>query len=185
MKKRFLLSLLMLPAMLQAQPIINSWIMNQNGKLASYWAVTGNPPAAPSFSFTNTTDSADVLKVCYTADSVWVRSHGMTDNMGKYQNPGNCVAQNYTFRFPRNPVAATVKKEAPMVGSIGLLLNGIPIFGLSNANSWTGSTNAGPQGGGQGVWNVEVYKAEGMVLDTAFGAHPQQQGAYHSHATPY
>jgi hypothetical protein len=62
------------------------------------------------------------------------------------------------------------------------LTNGIPIFGLGNAASWTGSTNAN---NGQGIWNAEVGKYEGFVLDTAFGAHPQQQGAYHTHTTPY
>ncbi|CAF3871074.1 unnamed protein product [Rotaria sp. Silwood1] len=103
--------------------------------------------------------------------------------MGKYFNPGYCYAQNYAFRFPRNPVAAsTTHTTSPMGGQIGLLLNGIPIYGLSNANSWTGSTNS-PMG--LGIWNMEVGKAEGFVLDTAFGAHPQQQGAYHSHTTPY
>ncbi|RZJ28159.1 MAG: YHYH protein, partial [Flavobacterium sp.] len=31
----------------------------------------------------------------------------------------------------------------------------------------------------------EVYKSEGFVLDATLGAHPQMQGAYHSHAKPY
>jgi len=181
-RKIFLL--LLLPAFGNAQPIINSWIMNKNGKTASYWAQTGTP-GSPSFTFTTTTDSADILKICYTNDSVWVYSKGMTDNMGQYQNPGTCIAQSYHFRFPRNPQVAATKTTSPMIGAIGLLLNGIPIYGLSNANSWNGSTNANPQQGGLGVWNVEVYKSEGFTLDTAFGAHPQQQGAYHTHATPY
>lgn len=184
MTKTFLCALLFTAGYCQAQPVINSWIMNKNGKTASYWAQNGTP-GSPSFVFTNTTDSADILKVCYSNDSVWIYSKGMTDNMGQYQNPGTCIAQNYHFRFPRNPQVATTKTASPMIGAIGLLLNGIPIYGLSNANSWTGSTNANPQQGGQGVWNVEVYKSEGFTLDTAFGAHPQQQGAYHTHATPY
>jgi hypothetical protein len=102
--------------------------------------------------------------------------------MGKYANPGTCEPQDYVFRFPINPTVATTKVESPFVGAIGLLLNGIPIYGLTNASSWTGTTNSNQ---GQDVWNVEVYLAEGFVLDTAFGAHPQQEGAYHSHATPF
>jgi hypothetical protein len=101
--------------------------------------------------------------------------------MGKFLNPGTCVAQEYIYRFPRNPVPATTKIVASKVGAIGMLRNGIPIYGLSNANSWNGSSNSNM---GNRVWWVEVYKSEGKVLDTAFGAHPQQQGAYHTHATP-
>lgn len=182
--KKLALLLLLLPMFAKAQPIINSWVMNLNGKKASYWAQTGTA-GNPVYTFTNTNDSADVLKICYTNDSVWIYSKGMTDNMGQYKNPGTCIAQTYHFRFPRNPQVATTKVTSPMVGAIGLLLNGIPIYGLSNANSWTGSSNASPQQGGLGIWNVEVYKSEGFVLDTAFGAHPQQQGAYHTHATPF
>ncbi|HEX2899137.1 MAG TPA: YHYH protein, partial [Bacteroidia bacterium] len=38
---------------------------------------------------------------------------------------------------------------------------------------------------GQHVWNVDAWYGEGFTLDTAFSAHPQQDGAYHSHATPH
>jgi hypothetical protein len=178
------LLLLLCPLVAESQAIISKWILNNNGKKASYWENTATGMnAAPNFVFRTSTDSADVLKVCYTNDYVWVRSNGLTDNMGRYLNPGQCLSQNYTFRIPRNPTVPATKTISPKVGAIGLLLNGIPIYGLSNANSWNGSTNVGMGGGG--VWNVEVFKSEGAVLDTAFGAHPQQQGAYHTHATPF
>jgi hypothetical protein len=183
MRKVTTLLLLLLPALIKAQPAINSWILNTTGKKASFWATgTGMPP---TYTFTNTTDSADALKVCYNADTVWVSSNSMTDNMGKWMNPGSAVAQHFTHRFPRNPVPATTKVVSPKLAEIGLLTNGIAIYGLSNANSWSGTANATPQAGGLGIWNVEVGKSEGFVLDTAFGAHPQQQGVYHSHTTPY
>ncbi|HYG50831.1 MAG TPA: YHYH protein, partial [Flavobacteriales bacterium] len=124
-----------------------------------------------------------VLQVCYTADSVWVRAEGMTNDMGQYLNPGSCEPQGYVFRIPRNSTVPSSKTESPKVGAIGVLLNGIPIYGLSNSYSWNGTTNTNM--GGLGIWNVEVGLAEGFVLDTAFGAHPQQDGAYHSHNTPY
>lgn len=161
--------------------IINSWIMNVNGKKASYWLTTGSGMSV-TYTYTNSTDSADVLQLCYSDDYVWVRSEGMTNDMGKYLNPGSCIGQDYTFRFPRNPVVPTTKVESPYTGAIGLLLNGIPVYGLSNSNSWTGS---GMSPMGAGVWNAEVGYNEGFVLDTAFGAHPQQDGAYHTHATPF
>ncbi|PQJ11500.1 hypothetical protein CJD36_006775 [Flavipsychrobacter stenotrophus] len=181
--KKLLFLLLLSPALANAQANISAWTMNLNGKLGSYWnqTATSGPPV---YVFTNSADSADVLKMCYSTDSIWVRAQGLTDNMGKYMNPGSCLAQNYVFRFPRNPVVATTKVISPKVGAIGSLLNGIPIYGLTNANSWNGTANVGGPGG-LGIWNVEVGLSEGFVLDTAFGAHPQQQGAYHTHTTPY
>jgi hypothetical protein len=182
--KRLLLLLTACPTLLHAQANIDSWIMNLNGKKASYWSNTAAPGNPPNFVFNNSADSADVLRMCYSADSIWVRAQGLSDNLGQYLNPGSCLAQNYVFRFPRNPQVATTNVASPMVGAIGTLLNGIPIYGLSNANSWNGTANVqGPAG--LGIWNVEVGKSEGFVLDTAFGAHPQQEGAYHSHTTPY
>jgi YHYH protein/Secretion system C-terminal sorting domain len=181
--KNLIIMLFLMPFVVQSQTIISKWTMNANGKKASYWAQTGTAQT-PTYTFTNTTDSADILSVCYTTDYAWVRSQGMTDNMGRYANPGNCSAQNYIHKFPRNPTVAATKTVSPKGGAIGLLLNGIPIFGLGNASSWNGSANVmGPAG--SGIWNVEVGKSEGFVLDTAFGAHPQQQGAYHSHTTPF
>ena len=180
MKKLFFL-FLMIPFFGKSQAIINSWILNANGKKATYYAQTGTAQS-PVYTYTVSSDSADILKLCYTNDSVWIRCQGLTTDMDKYFNPGYCYAQNYVDRFPRNPVVASTKTISPKVGAIGLLLNGVPIYGLSNANSWNGSANSN---NGSGVWNVEVGKSEGFVLDTAFGAHPQQQGAYHSHTTPY
>jgi YHYH protein/Secretion system C-terminal sorting domain len=181
--KKSLFILLFCPLIMNGQAIVNKWTMNKDGKKASYWETTGSGMNV-SYTFRNMTDSADILKVCYTADSVWVRSQGLTDYMGKYLNPGTCVAQNYVHRFPRNPSVPTTKTVSSKGGAIGLLTNGIPIFGLGNASSWNGSANVMGQGG-SGIWNMEVGKAEGFVLDTAFGAHPQQQGAYHTHTTPY
>lgn len=183
MKKALLALLLAGPLALKAQVNIDSWIMNVAGKKGSYWAQTATS-GPPVYVYTNSPDSADILKLCYSADSIWIRCQGLTNDMGKYFNPGNCLAQNYVFRIPRNPSVATTKVISPKQGAIGVLLNGIPIYGLSNANSWNGTANVqGP--GGLGIWNVEVGLSEGFVLDTAFGAHPQQSGAYHTHTTPY
>ncbi|MES2389418.1 MAG: YHYH protein [Bacteroidota bacterium] len=185
MKKLFTLSaiLVLYSGIAIAQPLINSWLLNTNGRRASQYFNNGGMP--PTYNFVNMTDSADAVRVCYTASDVYVHCQGLTVNMGKWLNPGGAVAQNYTFRFPRNPVQATTKVISSKLGSIGLLTNGVPIFGLSNANSWSGTANANPQAGGRGIWNVEVGLSEGFVLDTALGAHPQQQGAYHSHTTPF
>lgn len=181
MRKKLLLALFALQLGVNAQPIISKWIINTTGKLASYWQNTSST-STPNWVFNSTTDSADVQRVCYTTDSVYVKATGMTDNMGKYLNPGACSTQTYVYCFPRNPVVPTTKTASPANFAVGALLNGIPIFGRAGGQSWNGSTNTfgGPQ-----VWNTEVYLGEGVSLDTAFGAHPQQQGQYHSHAKPY
>lgn len=183
MKKQKLLFSAMLISSLGvfAQPEIDSWIINTDGTLASYWENTATS-GPPNYVFNNTTDSADVILVCYDDDNVYIYSHGMTNDMGQFLNPGDCIAFDYIFRIPRNPTVPTVKTESPVVGEIGVLTNGIPIYGLTNATSWNGTTNAM---GGAGVWNTEVYMSEGFVLDTAFAGHPQQAGKYHSHATPW
>ncbi len=186
MKKHFLFLALLLSALCaDAQPIINSWKLNTTGKTASYWANTASGPGAPSYVWTTTTDSADALRVCYNNDTVWVYSHNMTDSMGKWTNPGNPVTQTFTHRFPRTPIVPTTKAISPKVGEIGVLINGIVIYGIGDAKSWSGTTNADRQQGGLGIWNLEVGKGEGVSLDNTLGAHPQQQGVYHTHVAPF
>jgi hypothetical protein len=178
--KKNLLIMMMLPLLGISQAVINSWHQNTTGQTASYWTPSGMPPNV-TYSYVTTTDSAGVLMVCYNSDSVWIYSHGMVFNMGKYTNPGNVVSQKYIYRFPRNPQPASTKTISPKIGAIGCLVNGIPMYGLGDSKSWNGTTNAQ---NGAGVWNMEVYKGEGVSLDTALSAHPQQAGAYHSHAKP-
>ncbi len=179
MKKLVLLSSVLFLNNVQAQPEIENWIMN-DGEYASYWQNTASQ-GPPTYVFYTSTVLANVSQVCYDNDYVWVQSDGMTTEMGKFLNPGAPTEQNYTFRFPRNPQAAGTPTEVPLIGSIGLLTNGVPIYGLSNAHYYNGSNNNGT---GTGTWNVEVFLSEGFVLDTTLGAHPQQQGAYHTHARP-
>ena len=181
MKTTFTFLCLCFFALVKAQPAIDTWTLNA-GQYASYWQNTNGSPNNPSFVFYTSTALADVTKVCFNDAFVWVKSEGMTTSMGQFLNPGAPSAQNYTFVFPRTPTVPTAKVISPKLGAIGLLKNGVPIFGLSNAHYYNGSSNNGM---GQGTWNVEVYKAEGFVLDATLGAHPQQQGAYHSHAKPY
>jgi hypothetical protein len=178
--RKIVLMIMMLPLLGMSQAIINSWQLNNNGQKASYWSPSGNPPNV-TYSYVPTNDSASILRVCYRTDSVWVYSHGMVYNMGKYANPGACSSQVYIYRFPRTPQVASTKVISSKQGAIGCLVNGIPMYGLGDSKSWNGSSNVA---GGPGVWNVEVYKGEGVSLDTALSAHPQQQGAYHSHAKP-
>lgn len=180
MKKITLLVLALSAIKAQAQTGLDNWIMNQ-GEFASYWENTAGQGNPPSYVFYTSTVLANVTKVCYNSTYVWTESDGMTTNMGRFLNPGAPTEQNYTYRFPRVPSVPATKTAVPMVGAIALLNNGVPAFGLSNAHYYNGTNNNGM---GVGTWNVEVYLSEGFVLDTTMGAHPQQQGAYHSHANP-
>ena len=182
MKKTYLILAVTTALTAVSQPELTVWKMNNNGQTASYWQNTNGSPTNPTFVFNTSTTLADVTKICYDNNYVWVKSEGMTVNMGKFLNPGAPTAQNYTFRLPRTQTVPTTKTTSPLIGAIGVLTNGIPIYGLSNAHYYNGTNNNGT---GTGTWNVEVYLSEGFVLDTAFGAHPQQQGAYHTHAKPY
>lgn len=165
---------------LQAQVNLSTWLRNTDGKKASYFETSSSMP--PTYTFTISPDSANVLAVAYNSSFVYIRSHGLTDSMGKFLNPGNCLAQSYTHKFPQTPTVPATKSISRKGGQIGLLINGVPIYGLSNSYSYNGSINTNM--GGSGIWNVEVGKSEGFVLDTVLGAHPQQQGAYHSHDSP-
>lgn len=186
MKKiRFLLLLCSAFGIVKAQsPILDSWIRNTTGLTASYWENANGNPTSPNFVFHTTTDSANVLSVCYNNSWVYVRSEGMTTDMGQFLNPGSPTAQGYVFSFPKTSSAATSPVTVPTTFTVGVLINGIPAFGNGDATSWSGQSQTNTNQGQQ-VWNVDAWYGEGFVLDTAFAAHPQQDGAYHSHATPH
>lgn len=161
-------------------PTINFWKYNNNGATASYWQNT-SVNQTPNFVFYTTTILSDITKVCYNDTYVYVESTGMTQSMGQFLNPGAPSNQNYVYRFARNPAESSSKTTSPYVGSIGMLVNGVAIFGLGSAKYYNGTNNNGQ---GIGTWNVEVKISEGVSLDYPLGAHPQQQGAYHSHSRP-
>ena len=166
-------------------PDLDAWIINWDGTKASgYEEEGGGGPGGgtPTYTYREYDELADVQKVCFSNDSIWISSTGMTTDMGVFTNPGGPSNQNYVYRIPRNPVEATVKEEVQSVFTIGVLVNGIPLFGKGDGNSWDGAENSGM---GDGIWNGDAMYSEGMTLDTAFGAHPQQQGAYHTHGSPY
>lgn len=188
MKKTFTLITLSLFSLLSfgQDPLLDEWILNTTGKTASYWEneATGGPNATPVYKYYTTTILADVLSVCYTNDKVWIEAEGMTNDMGQFTNPGAPDEQGYRFEFARNPSAGTGSEAVPEESVIGVLTNGIPIYGLGDGKSYEASSGStSPMG--DGLWVGEAYFTEGETLDTAFAAHPQQQGAYHSHATPF
>jgi YHYH protein/RTX calcium-binding nonapeptide repeat (4 copies) len=83
-------------------------------------------------------------------------------------NPASVSAQNYSFKIPLIPAAATEGSEtATTVGSMALAIDGVPFYNPSDAQDFDGFTG-----------NAGVREADGF---DDFGGHPQQQGAYHYH----
>lgn len=177
MKKQILLTgFLFVSAILFGQAELTSWKLNTTGYVSSYYTTSGGS------TLYYYTDEADIQEICYDNDYVWISCTGLTTEMGPWQNPGNPSNQDYLFQIPRNPTVPTTKVEAPTVNSIGVLINGIPIFGLSDANSYSSTSNSNEPGNqGDQIWWGEAYYTEGWTLDP-MGCHPQQTGAFHSHA---
>lgn len=184
--KKLLLCLFFLTgwdAFSQQAPIIEAWMLNTNGSLNEYWENTSGNTTNPTYVHYNSSDSANILSICYTNDSVWIRTNGLPDSSGQHKNPGAPTAQNWTFRFPKNPQIATTNISCPNTSVIGVLINGVAIYGKGDASSWSGNTQTN-ETMGQGLWNVDAWYGEGFTLDNAYGAHPAQAGDYHTHATP-
>ncbi|MBL0017661.1 MAG: YHYH protein [Bacteroidetes bacterium] len=71
----------------------------------------------------------------------------------------------------------------PTTFTVSVLINGIPAFGNGDATSWSGRSQTNTNQGQQ-VWNVVHWYGEALFWTPLF-AHHQQDGAYHSHATPH
>lgn len=179
--KKIITSLALLTAVYgNSQQIVSSWMVNTTTTGKYYEVINGNPTG----NILDTGEPANCQLVCSTTDSVYVKSTGLAELMGPYLNPGAPVNQDYTWRFPKNPQEETgTKYETQVTAAVGLLINGVPAYGNGNAASWNPATSSNSNTG-QGIWNAEAWYNEGFVLDTAYGAHPQQAGAYHSHAVP-
>lgn len=65
--------------------------------------------------------------------------------------------------------------EAPIVSTIGVLVNGVVIYGRGDGSSYNN----------QGFWNGDAYYNEGFTLDDRLTAHGGPGNVYHTHATPY
>jgi hypothetical protein len=157
-----------------AQPELTSWMMNTTG-LAQYDLGQG---------VQTTNDSADVTMVCYDNNFVYVTAEGMANYvMGPFpNNPNTPNGQDFIWRVKRNPTVENgTKTEQPGAGPLGVAINGVSLYGISDTRSYDGNQNSP---GGFGVWNADAWVSEGLTMDASGNGHPQQQGAYHYHANP-
>ncbi|MDA8886057.1 YHYH protein [Bacteroidia bacterium] len=80
-------------------------------------------------------------------------------------NPNRVTQTNYTYKFPLNPVELSSGNQATTLGTIGVAINGVPLF----------NQYAGP--------NEQELTNEINSFDQ-YNGHPQQQGVYHYHIEP-
>lgn len=160
-------------AQITAEPIYNSWEKNSGGKKAvqiNYDQGTG------AISDTTTlTINAKIQRICYSEDTIFIKTQGLPDTVGAYTNPGGVEGSGFVFKFPRNAVQGSGLDVVPTEFGIGTLVNGLIVFGLSDGKSYNN----------QKVWVGNAFYSEGEVLDNRYAAHRQQDGVYHTHATPY
>lgn len=145
---------------------VTSWLNNTTGVKGKSTDATINAAVSQI--------SANIQLERYTATNVYVKCTGIPDyNVGPFNgNPNVPANSNATFDILRNPQPA-VTHTATGLGAIGVLVNGVEVFNMSDSFSYQN----------QGVWHNNAGVVEAPSFDAA-KAHPQQQGVYHNHELP-
>lgn len=160
---------------------VTTYMINTDGTTAQYYVT---PQGGGTPTLTDLGEEANVQTVAYDNAYVYVETQGLAEIMGPCTNPGNPTGQDHIWKIPINPTENTgTKTEAPNIASIGVLINGVAVYALSDARSYSQSSGTSTANG-DGIWNGHAYYTEGETLDDKYGGHPQQEGEYHSHAVP-
>src|SRR4051794_14376247 len=125
--------------------------------------------------------TADVKSVWFASDYVYVNSSGVPSyDVGPFPdgNPSYPSDRNWKLRFTRFPQAATGTHTATGLGSIGLWMNGVPVYNPKDAHSYNNLD----------IWHNNAVVVEASGFDSALG-HPSPvqgtgnppAGAYHHH----
>lgn len=130
----------------------------------------GSCPLAKSFpavsaDAANSAYPAPTLSVSCDAQTVTVKSNGIPGYRYVQQTPNPLKAQSWAWRFPRNPVEAAKPSTIPLLGPVGVAVNGLPIYGPNEGTM--------PHPYGDPVYN--------KMMDYCMG-HTAQAGDYHYHA---
>ena len=123
--------------------------------------VSGAPGPGGSYSSLKPSLSASC-----SSTTVTVLSNGIPTYEYQALTPNGLQAKSYTFTFPRSPSAAASTTPVPLLGNIGVAVNGIPLYGV----------NEGPQPASD-AYGDPVAAA---ILDPC-GSHSAQQGTFHNH----
>lgn len=156
---------------------MTSWMYNTDGTTAQFYTSATD--------LEDLGEEANIQQVCYDNDNIYVATEGLAEIMGPCGNPGNPAGQDHVWIIPRNAQEKSgTKTEAPTTASLGVLINGVPVYALSDAKSYDPNTGSN-EPMGDGIWNGDAYYSEGSTLDDKYGGHPQPiDKEYHSHAVP-
>ncbi|MBM4359718.1 MAG: YHYH protein [Deltaproteobacteria bacterium] len=105
------------------------------------------------------------LSVTCAGDVVTVTSNGIPHYEFVATTPNDLKEQAFTWTFPRAPKVAATTTEVPLLGTAGMAVNGMPIYGPNEAQM--------PDPYGDPVYNG--------IIDDCLG-HTGGQGDYHYHA---
>ena len=80
-------------------------------------------------------DSLDAPELAATCDgdTVVVTSNAIPDFTYVASSPGDPAAQDLTFKLPTMPTAASESGDIPMLGPLGVAVDGVPIYGPTEA----------------------------------------------------
>lgn len=105
------------------------------------------------------------LSISCSEDRIQIRSNGIINYEYVQITPTDLAVRRYNFKIPRNPREASTKEQVPLLGPIGVAVNGIPFFSANES--------------GQHNWG-DPYPLG--ILDHC-GGHTAR-GMYHYHTRP-
>jgi YHYH protein len=100
------------------------------------------------------------------ASTVSVNSNGIPTYEYVALTPNGLQAKSYAFTFPRYPAIAASMTNVPLLGNVGVAVNGIPIYGVNEGAQPTSDAYGDP--------------IAANILDEC-GSHSAQQGTFHNH----
>lgn len=110
--------------------------------------------------------AAPAIAVSCDNDTVRIESNGIPNFEFVPITPNALTTQNFVFEIPRNPSVASTNEAVPLVGAAAVAVNGLPIFGPTEA----------PRDGSRDPYLDQI-------LDYCNG-HTAPGGVYHFHARP-
>jgi len=115
---------------------------------------------------------ANVTRLRHSANYIYPTSSGIPSySIGPWPgNPNTPSNQNWTFRITKNPTPATGAGTATGLGTIGVMVNGVPFFNALDAMSYQN----------ENIWHQNAMHFEANSFDVCKG-HPAPGGVYHNH----
>lgn len=174
MKTRSLLIgsvLLSTSVLAQTNPAVSSWMINTTNITARHYVNGNSTPIDDN-------EPANVQSVQFSTNYSYVNASGLPAYIiGPYLdgNPSQASNNEHIFKIPLSPAENTGTLTSTPLGSIGVFVNGVPMYDYKDGVSYSlsiGTDAGGPLGGnGDGVWNRDAIKAENEGFDCAKG-HP-------------